>query len=76
VAIQDLSVIHFGALVEEGLTSLNLEESVILKIKLISVIAGEKTWVGEFKKLGSSHNLATLLSILFKSDRQHFPILS
>ena len=61
--------IAFGSLVEEGLAKLDLEESVILKIKLISVVAKENTWVGKFEKLGLSRNVASLLSILLKADR-------
>ena len=66
--LQNSDGIQFGTLVEEGLAGLGLEESVVLKIKLISVIAEEKTWVGKFEKLGLSRSEATLLSILFKSE--------
>ena len=52
---------------EEGLAGLGLEESVVLKIKLISVVVEEKTWVDKFEKLGLLCNEATQLSILFKS---------
>lgn len=43
----------------------------MLKLKLISVIAGEDVWVEEFEKLGLSNDVAKLLSVLFKSHQHH-----
>jgi hypothetical protein len=49
------------------LASLDVEESVMLKLKLILIIAGENIWLEEFEKLRLSNDVAKLLSVLFKS---------
>ena len=64
-----VDVLDFGKLIEEAFKSLAVAETVILKVKLISLRATEGDCVSSFVKAGLSRDAATLIALMMQKAR-------